>query len=136
MKCVLKPRKSNTLNGSQRSIGVLSRKAPGYAIFSNTGVNLLLFSTARGGGILRDHRDGTDTYMKAFGAGTGLGVGLKKFTAVIVFESEAALEVLNGKADATIYDLPFCATFMAESGFALQALAQGFKFWADPKLND
>ena len=31
-------------------------------------------------------------------------------------ESEAALEVLNGKADATIYDLPFCVTFMAKQG--------------------
>lgn len=31
-------------------------------------------------------------------------------------ESEAALEVLAGKADATIYDLPFCATFMAQQG--------------------
>ena len=31
-------------------------------------------------------------------------------------ESEAALEVLNGKVDATIYDLPFCATFMAQQG--------------------
>ncbi|MCD4742635.1 MAG: transporter substrate-binding domain-containing protein [Desulfobacteraceae bacterium] len=31
-------------------------------------------------------------------------------------ESEAALEVLNGKADATIYDLPFCVTFMAQQG--------------------
>jgi len=31
-------------------------------------------------------------------------------------ESEAALEVLTGRADATIYDLPFCATFMAQQG--------------------
>ena len=31
-------------------------------------------------------------------------------------ESEAALEVLNGKADATVYDLPFCAVFMAQQG--------------------
>ena len=31
-------------------------------------------------------------------------------------ESEAALEVLTGKADATVYDLPFCATFMAQQG--------------------
>ena len=31
-------------------------------------------------------------------------------------ESEAALEVMNGKADATVYDLPFCATFMAQQG--------------------
>ena len=31
-------------------------------------------------------------------------------------ESEAALEVLTGKADASVYDLPFCATFMAQQG--------------------
>ena len=31
-------------------------------------------------------------------------------------ESEAALEVQSGKADATIYDLPFCAVFMAQQG--------------------
>jgi polar amino acid transport system substrate-binding protein len=31
-------------------------------------------------------------------------------------ETEAALEALNGKADATIYDLPFCAVFMAQQG--------------------
>ena len=31
-------------------------------------------------------------------------------------ESEAAIEVLNGKADAFIYDLPYCAIFMAQQG--------------------
>lgn len=31
-------------------------------------------------------------------------------------ESEAALEVLNGNADATVYDLPFCVVFMAQQG--------------------
>jgi len=31
-------------------------------------------------------------------------------------ESEAALEVLNGKADAMVYDLPFCVQFMAKQG--------------------
>jgi polar amino acid transport system substrate-binding protein len=31
-------------------------------------------------------------------------------------ESEAALEVLSGKADATVYDLPFCVVFMAQQG--------------------
>ena len=31
-------------------------------------------------------------------------------------ESEAALEVLNGKADAMVYDLPFCSQFMAKQG--------------------
>jgi polar amino acid transport system substrate-binding protein len=31
-------------------------------------------------------------------------------------ETEAALETLNGKADATVYDLPFCVVFMAQQG--------------------
>jgi polar amino acid transport system substrate-binding protein len=31
-------------------------------------------------------------------------------------ESEAALEALSGAADATVYDLPFCAVFMAQQG--------------------
>ncbi len=30
--------------------------------------------------------------------------------------TEAALEVLNGKADAFVYDLPFCVVFMAKQG--------------------
>lgn len=31
-------------------------------------------------------------------------------------ETEAVLEVINNKADAFIYDLPYCAVFMAEQG--------------------
>jgi hypothetical protein len=131
----------------------------GYAIFSKKGMNLLLFSTARGAGILRDHRDGSDTYMKVFGAGTGVGAGLTNYTAVLVFETEAALDdfrdkgwELQGQADAHADDdetpgqpgKELSATAgtgvlvyqMTESGFALQALVQGFKYWADPELNE
>ena len=31
-------------------------------------------------------------------------------------EAEAGMEVINGKADALVYDLPFCAVFMAQQG--------------------
>jgi polar amino acid transport system substrate-binding protein len=31
-------------------------------------------------------------------------------------QTEAALEVLNGKADGIVYDLPFCASFYAQQG--------------------
>lgn len=31
-------------------------------------------------------------------------------------ETEAALEVVNGKADAFVYDLPYCVVFMAQQG--------------------
>jgi polar amino acid transport system substrate-binding protein len=31
-------------------------------------------------------------------------------------ETEAAMEVINERADASVYDLPFCAVFMAQQG--------------------
>lgn len=131
----------------------------GYAIFSNTGVNLLMFSTARGTGVLRDHRDGSDTFMKVFGAGAGMGAGTKNYTAVLVFQTEAALEdfrnkgwELSGQAEANLnYDnistdkggevvgtagAGVLVYQLTDSGFALQALVQGFKYWVDPKLNE
>ena len=130
----------------------------GYAIFSKKGMNLLMISTARGVGILRDHRDGSDTYMKAFGAGTGVGAGLKNYSAVIIFKTESALDdfvekgwELTGQADAhgdsgqptgePVKEMSKIAGpdvqiyQMTESGFALQALIQGFRYWPDRELN-
>ncbi len=65
-------------------------KAVGYAAFSNTGVNVLLVSTANGKGIAHDNESGEDTYMKMFSAGGGIGLGVKKFSAVFVFHSRDA----------------------------------------------
>ncbi|MCX2980251.1 hypothetical protein EYC98_05135 [Halieaceae bacterium IMCC14734] len=130
--------------------------AKGYAIFSNTGINLLLFSTARGVGILRDHRDGSDTYMRMVGAGTGFGVGLKDYTAVMIFDSQEAIDDFiesgwdySAQADAKVETdaveageeisgtlTPGVRVYqMTDSGFALQALIHGFKFWPDKTLN-
>ena len=44
-------------------------------------------------------------------------------------ETEGALEVLSGKADAFVYDLPFCVVFMAQQGSGkLVLLDQPFTF--------
>jgi polar amino acid transport system substrate-binding protein len=53
-------------------------------------------------------------------------------------EPEAALEVVNGKADAFVYDLPYCVVFMAQQGAGkLVFLDQPFTFeplaWAITK---
>ena len=37
--------------------------APGYAVFSNVNVNLLLASFGGGYGVVRDNQSGRDTYM-------------------------------------------------------------------------
>ncbi len=41
-------------------------------------------------------------------------------------ETEAALEVVNGKADAFVYDLPFCVVFMA------QQAPESWSSWISP----
>lgn len=132
------------------------KSAKGYAVFSSLGVNVLLVSTERGGGILRDNLTGKDTYMNMFSAGGGLGMGVKDFIVVFVFHTEKAMDDFrdsgwdfSGQADAsaetstqgggaetagtvmpgtTIYQL-------TKSGLALQATLQGTKFWADDDLN-
>jgi len=73
--------------GSQAAI----QKSAGYAVFDNMGTNLLLLSTARGSGIAVNTKTKQDTFMKMISAGAGLGVGVKDYRVVFVFENEGAL---------------------------------------------
>jgi len=47
-------------------------ESAGYAVFNNTGTNLLLLSTARGAGIAADTQTKKETFMKMISAGAGL----------------------------------------------------------------
>lgn len=131
------------------------QKAPGYAVFSNANVNLIFVSAGGGYGLVRDARTGRDTYMKMGEAGIGLGLGVKDFRAVFVFDNAAVMNrfvesgwEFGAHADAaakardkggsaggevlvdgiTIYQ-------MTESGLALQATVKGTKYWKDGELN-
>jgi lipid-binding SYLF domain-containing protein len=82
-------------------------KAAGYAVFDNMGVNVLLLSTARGSGLAVNNKTKQETFMKMVSAGGGLGMGVKDYDVVFVFETEKALaEFLDsrwsgsGQADA------------------------------------
>src|SRR6185436_13727778 len=55
------------------------------------GTNLLLLSTARGSGIAVNSSTKQDTFMKMMSAGAGLGVGVKDYRVVFIFETAAAL---------------------------------------------
>lgn len=130
-------------------------KAPGYAVFSNANVNLLIASFGGGYGVVKNNASGKHTYMKMGEVGVGLGLGAKDFRIVFVFHTEAAMNrfithgwAFGGQADAaakagekgaavggeltvdnmTIYQL-------TESGLALQATVKGTKFWKDDELN-
>ena len=82
-------------------------KAAGYAVFANMGVHVLLLSTARGSGLALNNKTKQETFMKMVSVGGGLGLGVKDFDVVFVFETEKALAQFldsgwegSGQADA------------------------------------
>lgn len=133
-------------------------QAAGYAVFSNVGVNLLLASFAGGHGIVVEKgllKD-TVTYMKMGSAGLGLGLGVKDFRAVFVFEGKEQLREFveqgwdfGGQADAAAKSnekggavatagniAPGVEVYqITKNGLALQATLQGTKYWKDKSLN-
>ncbi len=138
----------------------LISSAVGYAVFSNTGVNVLLVSTASGKGIAHDNSSDKDVYMKMFSAGGGIGLGLKKFSAVFIFHSRRAFDQFVDKGWNFTGQADIAATTDAESekqvgsmetavglnegvtvyqmtkkGLALQVTLQGTKYWQDNDLN-
>jgi lipid-binding SYLF domain-containing protein len=132
------------------------RKAAGYAVFSNVGVNLVLLSAGGGHGILRDNATGRDTYMNMGSAGVGIGLGVKDFRGVFVFTDRKALAWFveqgwdgSAQADAAakagdkggawagaVDVAPGIKLYqLTEHGLALQATIQGTKYWKDGELN-
>jgi len=131
------------------------QKAPGYAVFSNANVNLVLASFGGGYGVARDNRNGGYTYMKMGEVGVGLGLGVKDFRAVFVFHTSKSMDnfvekgwAFGAQADAaakasdkgaaaggevTIDNIKIYQ--LTESGLALQASIKGTKYWKDEELN-
>jgi lipid-binding SYLF domain-containing protein len=131
-------------------------KSAGYAVFNNMGTNLLLVSTARGTGIAFNSKTKQETFMKMVSAGAGLGVGVKDYRVVFVFENDKALAhfldsgwsgsaqtdatakagktggALSGAAEITpgvwVYQI-------TKNGLALQLTLQGTKYYKDDDLN-
>lgn len=137
--------------------GVKSKvaKAPGYAVFSNANVHLVLASFSGGQGVVKDNKADRHSYMKMGEAGIGFGLGVKDFRAVFVFHDRNTMQnfidsgwEFGAHADAaakagdkgaavggevlldgvTVYQ-------MTESGLALQATLKGTKYWKDTELN-
>jgi lipid-binding SYLF domain-containing protein len=135
---------------------VTIEKSAGYAVFNNMGTNLLLLSTARGAGLAVNSRTRQETFMKMISAGAGLGVGVKKYNVVFVFETERALATFldSGWAGETQADAaaktsksggaysgaamitPGVWVYQITSkGLALQVTLQGTKYSRDEDLN-
>lgn len=132
------------------------KKAAGYAVFSNVGVNLVLASFAGGTGVVVD-KQGNETFMKMGSAGIGIGLGLKDFRGVFIFHDQRKLKQFidkgwdfSGQADAAAKSDDKGAQLavagnvvdgvelyqLTKNGLALQATLQGTKYWKDRDLND
>jgi lipid-binding SYLF domain-containing protein len=126
------------------------------AAFSSLGINLLLVSTARGGGIVRETKTGKETFMRMFSVGGGFGLGVKDFRVVFIFHTQTAYDNFinsgwdfSGQADAAAKSSEKGASEEAaatvikgvsiyqftEKGLALQATLQGTKYYIDKDLN-
>jgi len=130
-------------------------EAVGYAVFSSANVNVILASFSGGIGVVRDNRDGQETFMRMGELGLGLGAGVKDFRAVFIFHDEDSLDdfvdrgwVFGGHADAAAKANDLGAAISGEaildnvtvyqltqSGLALQATVKGTRYWKDSELN-
>jgi lipid-binding SYLF domain-containing protein len=70
---------------SQKTIG----KSAGYAVFSNFGTKIFLVGGGSGKGVVYDNKTKKETFMKMIELQAGLGLGVKKFRLVWVFENQA-----------------------------------------------
>ena len=138
---------------------VIKRKiqeSPGYGVFSNVSVNLILAEAGNGFGMVVDNKTGQKTYMKMALGGVGIGLGVKDFRQLIIFKTTDAMNnfiekgwEIGGHADAaakagekggqanTAGDVTSGMEIyqVTESGLALQATVTAAKYWKDKELN-
>lgn len=132
------------------------QKAAGYAAFDNFGMNLFLLSTARGKGIAVANKGKKETFMKMLSVGGGIGLGVKDFRVVFVFENQQALDRFinsgwdadahaeaaakagkkGGAYEGAISVSPGVWVYqLIETGLALEATLQGTKYSKADELN-
>ena len=68
--------------GAKKSIS----QSAGYAVFNNFGMKIFVAGSGSGKGILFDKKNNKEIFMKMIEAQAGLGIGVKKFSVVFVFD--------------------------------------------------
>ena len=75
----------------QPSAKTAIEQSAGYAVFSNFGLKILVLGSGKGEGIVVNKQTGKETFMKMLELQAGLGLGVKRFSVVFVFENEGVL---------------------------------------------
>tara|TARA_Y100001936_G_scaffold143734_1_gene140212 strand:- start:301 stop:867 length:567 start_codon:yes stop_codon:yes gene_type:complete len=129
-------------------------EAPGYAVFSNANINLILASFGGGYGLVQP-KNGEPVYMRMGEVGFGFGLGIKDFRSIFIFHDKTTMDKFintgwefGAQADAAVKTSDKGAAVgieividgitiyqLTEAGLALQATVKGTKFWRNDKLN-
>ena len=130
--------------------------AAGYAVFSNFGTKIFFVGGGSGKGIAVNNKTKKETFMKMLEAQAGLGLGIKKFRLVWVFESQTKLDSfinsgweLGGQTSAAAKLSDQGGAFagamsvspgvwlyqLTDDGLALELTAKGTKYYKDGGLN-
>jgi lipid-binding SYLF domain-containing protein len=146
----------NDLYKREPTAQVAIQKSAGYAVFNNMGTNLLLLSTARGAGVAVNSKTKHETFMKMISAGAGLGLGVKGYRVIFVFENDNALSHFldsgwsgsaqtdaaakvgekGGAYSGAVEVAPGVWVYqITKNGVALQLTLQGTKYYEDDNLN-
>ena len=130
--------------------------AAGYAVFSNFGMKILMAGGGSGSGMAVDNKTKQATYMKMVEVQDGLGMGVKKFRVVFVFDTQKVLNdfVNSGwefggqttaAAKAGEQGLALAGAVsvapgvwmyqLTDTGLAAEITAKGTKYYKDGDLN-
>ncbi|HXZ47817.1 MAG TPA: YSC84-related protein [Usitatibacter sp.] len=132
-------------------------RSAGYAVFSNFGMKILFAGGGKGEGIAVNRKTKAETFMKMVEVQAGLGVGVKKFRLVWVFEKQSDLDrfvnsgwELGAQATAaaqvsgmgqSLYQGAMSISpgvwlyQLTDEGLAAELTAKGTKYYKDDELN-
>jgi len=144
------------LYAAQPAAKAAVEKAAGYAVFTNFGMKILVAGTGSGKGVAVDRKSGQRTYMRMGELQAGVGIGVKKFQVVFVFESADKLNAFINQGWEFGAQTTAAATTgeqgaalagamsvqpgvwmyqMTDKGLAVEATVKGTKYWKDEDLN-
>lgn len=138
------------------SVKAAIKAAAGYATFSNFGMKILIAGGGKGQGLAFDNATKRVTYMKMVEVQAGLGMGVKKFSTIFVFETKNAMDQFvnsgwefggqttaaassgnkGGSYQGAVSVMPGVWMYqLTDKGLALELTGKGTKYYKDDDLN-
>ena len=132
------------------------KAAAGYAVFSNAGMKILVAGGGKGQGIAVDNGTQKIVYMKMREVQAGLGMGVKKFSTIFIFETKEKLDAFTnsgwefgaqttaaaktsdggGSLEGAVAVSPGVWMYqLTDKGLALELTGKGTKYSKDDELN-